>query len=48
MNTKIKAKSYGPVIVFALKDIQSVAGSGKHRSNIEFSHRVLEEMYGEL
>jgi len=28
MNTKLKAKSYGPVIEFVLKDVQSVAGSG--------------------
>lgn len=48
MNTKIKSKSYGPVILFVLKDIQSVAGSGKYRSNIEFSYLVLEEMHGDL
>ena len=28
LNTKIKSTSYGPVILFVLKDIQSVAGSG--------------------
>ncbi|KAJ7394035.1 Ectopic P granules protein 5 [Desmophyllum pertusum] len=28
MNTKLKAKSYGPVILSVLKDIESVAGSG--------------------
>ena len=29
MDTKHKVKSYGPVIFFVLKDIESVAGSGQ-------------------
>lgn len=33
MNTKVKAKSYGPVVLFVLKDIQSVAGSGQLKTN---------------
>ena len=33
MNTKLKAKSYGPVILFVLKDIQSVAGSGQSQGD---------------
>ena len=27
-DTKLKAKSFGPVLLFVLKDIESVAGSG--------------------
>ena len=28
-DTKLKAKSFGPVILFVLKDTESVAGSGQ-------------------
>lgn len=43
INTKLKAKSYGPVILFVLKDIQSVAGTGKSETNCidQISHSLI-------